>query len=151
MLRLAMQKLTAAWSEYLRNSACLAGFFSAGFLRTFKMLFGGWEFLKGKWTLSQMYLMVEHPRPHPGIVISLMGAALGEHLGKHRSTLVAHMIKNPPTMQGTRVWSLGPEDPLEKEMQTNPVFLPGKSQGQRSLVGYSPWACKWSHTQFNSV
>ena len=38
MLRLAMQKLTAAWSEYLRNSACLAGFFSAGFLRTFEIL-----------------------------------------------------------------------------------------------------------------
>ena len=23
-----------------------------------------------------------------------------------------------------------------------PVFLPGKNHGQRSLVGYSPWACK---------
>ena len=23
-----------------------------------------------------------------------------------------------------------------------PVFLPGKSHGQRSLVGYSPWVCK---------
>ena len=28
---------------------------------------------------------------------------------------------------------------LEKEMATTPVFLPGKSHGQRSLVGYSPW------------
>ena len=27
-----------------------------------------------------------------------------------------------------------------------PVFLPGKSQGQRSLVGYSPWGCKESDT-----
>ena len=24
------------------------------------------------------------------------------------------------------------------------VFLPGKSHGQRSLVGYSPWVCKQS-------
>ena len=24
------------------------------------------------------------------------------------------------------------------------VFLPGKSHGQRSLVGYSPWDCKES-------
>ncbi|KAM7233308.1 hypothetical protein CapIbe_015444, partial [Capra ibex] len=24
----------------------------------------------------------------------------------------------------------------------SPVFLPGKSHGQRSLVGYSPWGCK---------
>ena len=28
--------------------------------------------------------------------------------------------------------------PLEKEMATTPVFLPGKSHGHRSLVGYSP-------------
>ena len=40
-------------------------------------------------------------------------------------------------MQETWVWSLGLEDSLEKEMVTLiPVFLPGKSHGQRSLVGY---------------
>ena len=26
--------------------------------------------------------------------------------------------------------------------QPTPVFLPGESHGQRSLVGYSPWGCK---------
>ena len=26
--------------------------------------------------------------------------------------------------------------------QPTPVFLPEKSQGQRSLAGYSPWSCK---------
>ena len=31
---------------------------------------------------------------------------------------------------------------LEKEMATHLAFLPGKSHGQRSLVGYSPWAFK---------
>jgi len=40
--------------------------------------------------------------------------------------------------------SLGWEDPLEKEMATNSVFWPGKSHGQRSLEGYSPWGCKES-------
>ena len=35
------------------------------------------------------------------------------------------------------VWSPGQEDPLEEEMTTTPVFLPGKSHRQRSLVGYS--------------
>ena len=29
-------------------------------------------------------------------------------------------------------------------MATTPVFLPGKSHGQRSLVGYSPWGPKES-------
>ena len=27
----------------------------------------------------------------------------------------------------------------QEEMQPTPVFLPGKSHGQRSLAGYSPW------------
>ena len=29
-------------------------------------------------------------------------------------------------------------------MQHTPVFLPGKSHGQRSLGGYSPWSSKES-------
>ena len=33
---------------------------------------------------------------------------------------------------------LGLEDPLEKEMQPTPVFLPGGYHEQRSLVDYSP-------------
>ena len=47
---------------------------------------------------------------------------------------------NLPAMQETRVLFLGQEDPPEKEMATHfTVFLPGKSRGQRSLVGYHPW------------
>ena len=42
------------------------------------------------------------------------------------------------------VQSLGWEDPLEEGLgrQPTPVFLPGESNGQRSLVGYSPWGGK---------
>ena len=47
-------------------------------------------------------------------------------------------------MQETQVWSLGREDPLEKEMATHSIFLPGKSHGERSLVGYIPWSRKES-------
>ena len=32
----------------------------------------------------------------------------------------------------------------EKEMATHPVFLPGESHGQRSLVGYGPQGHKES-------
>ena len=49
-------------------------------------------------------------------------------------------------MQETWVQSLGWEDPLEKEMATSPVFLPGESHGQMSLVGYSPRGHKESDT-----
>ena len=47
-------------------------------------------------------------------------------------------------MQDTRVWSPCQEDPLEKE--PTPVFLPGKSRGQGSLGGYSPWGRTESDT-----
>ena len=52
------------------------------------------------------------------------------------------MVKNHLPVQETQVPSLGQEDPLEKEMQPTPVSLPGKFHGQRSLVGYSPWAAR---------
>ena len=29
-----------------------------------------------------------------------------------------------------------------RKWQSTPVLLPGKSHGQRSLVGYSPWGCE---------
>ena len=46
--------------------------------------------------------------------------------------------------QETQVQSLGQEDPLSRKWQPAPGFLPGKSHGQRSLVGYSPWGHKES-------
>ena len=60
-------------------------------------------------------------------------------------SLVAQMVKNPPAMKGTQVWSLRREEPREKEMAFHssiPVFLPGEFHGQRSLVGYSSWVAK---------
>ena len=60
---------------------------------------------------------------------------------------MAQWVKNPPAMQETqetRIQSLDLEDPLEEEMATPPVFLPEKSYGQRSLMGYSPWGHKES-------
>ena len=35
----------------------------------------------------------------------------------------------------------------ERKWQPSPVFLPGKSHIQRSLVGYSPW----SHKELNTT
>ena len=45
--------------------------------------------------------------------------------------------KNLPAMQETCIQSLGQEDPWRRKWQPTPVFLPGKSDGQGSLVGYS--------------
>ena len=45
-------------------------------------------------------------------------------------------------MQEMWIQSLGPEDLLEEDVATHPVFLPGESYGQRSLASYSPWGRK---------
>ena len=37
------------------------------------------------------------------------------------------------------------EIPWRRAWQSTPVFLPGESHGQRSLVGYSPWGCRGRH------
>ena len=54
------------------------------------------------------------------------------------------VVKNPPADSGDAgdmVPSLSWEDLLEKGMQPTLVFLPGKSHGQRSLVGSGLWDC----------
>ena len=48
---------------------------------------------------------------------------------------MAQAVKRLPTMQETRVGSLGGEDPLEKEMATHSSILAWKLHGQRSLEG----------------
>ena len=50
------------------------------------------------------------------------------------------MVKNPPAMQETPVWSLEWEDPLEKEMAIHSrILVPGRLHGQKSQRGYSSW------------
>ena len=55
------------------------------------------------------------------------------------ASLVAQRAKNLPAMQQAWVQFLGQEDPWRRKWQPTPVFLPGESHGQRSLVGYSSW------------
>ena len=58
---------------------------------------------------------------------------------------MAQLIKNLPAVKETQeihVQSVGSEDPLERKGQPTAIFLPGKSHGQRSLVGCSLWGHK---------
>ena len=66
-----------------------------------------------------------------------------KHLQWTRASSVAQLVKNPPAMQETWVWSLRQEDPLEKEMATHSSTLAWRIP-QRSLAGYSPWGRKES-------
>ena len=54
----------------------------------------------------------------------------------------AQMVKRLPAMQrpGFNPW-VG-KISWRRKWQPTPVFLPGKSHGWRSLVGYSPWGRK---------
>ena len=52
----------------------------------------------------------------------------------------------PFTIATKRIKYLGIYLPKETKWQSTPVFLPGKSHGWRSLVGYCPWGRKESDT-----
>ena len=54
------------------------------------------------------------------------------------------MVKNPPAVKETQVWSLDPgSGKSSREGNGYPlVFLPKKFHGLRSLAGYSPWGHK---------
>ena len=57
------------------------------------------------------------------------------------------MVKNLPAKKesqfGPWIWKI----PWRKKWQPTPVFLPEKSCGQMSLVGYSPWGYKQLDTK----
>ena len=56
------------------------------------------------------------------------------------------MVKNLPAIWETQVDPWVGKIPWRRKWQPASVCLPGKSQGRRSLVGYSPWGCKESDT-----
>ena len=65
--------------------------------------------------------------------------------------LVGQVGKNLPAVQETRARALGGEIFWRRKRQPTLVFLPGESQGQRSLADYSPWGRKESHTTWRLI
>ena len=58
---------------------------------------------------------------------------------------MAQQVKNLPANAGDTGDSFEPwirKIPWKRKWQPAPVFLPGKSHGQQTLVGYSPWGRK---------
>ena len=61
----------------------------------------------------------------------------------------AQQVKNPLAMQEMQETRFDPwvrKIPWRRARQPTAVFLPGKSQGRRSLAGYRPWGGKESDT-----
>ena len=107
-------------------------------------------FLPTAWvqTLSQADLQLVHvgatrnPFPLSGCPFLLVSV----YRAFAYASLVAQTVKASAYNVGDRVQSLDWEDPWRRKWQPTPVLLPGKSHGQRSLVGYSPWGRKESDT-----
>ena len=55
-----------------------------------------------------------------------------------RASLVAQSVKNPPAVQETQVWSLGREDPMEKEMATHSSILAWRTPWTEEPGGLRP-------------
>ena len=55
---------------------------------------------------------------------------------------MALTVKNPPAYRRPRFDPWIRKVPWRSEWQATAVFLPGESNEQRSLAGYSPWSCK---------
>ena len=57
-------------------------------------------------------------------------------------TLVAQMVKNLLQCRRPRFNPWVRKILWKREWLPTPIFFPGQSHGQRSLVGYSPWVAK---------
>ena len=60
------------------------------------------------------------------------------------ASLVAQRLKHLPAVWETQVWSLGQEDPLEKEMATHSSIIAWRSPWMEEPGGYSPQGRKES-------
>ena len=66
------------------------------------------------------------------------GEGIGYPLHYPWASLVAQLVKNPPTMRETWVWSLVWEDPWRRERLPTPIFWPREFHGLYSWT----WGCK---------
>ena len=88
----------------------------------------------------QLFLMpYQDPCSMPGFPVHHQLERKMFSLKGHRASLIAQLVKNPPAMQETWVWSLGWEDPWRRERLPIPVYWPGEFRGL-----YIPWGLKES-------
>ena len=104
-----------------------------------------------KWQPTPVFLL-ENPRDGGAWWAAVYGVAQSQTWPKRLSSI--------NITQGLPRWFSGKESvcqcwrcsfnpcigmfPWRRKYQITPVFLPWKSQGQRSMAGYSPWGCKES-------
>ena len=78
-------------------------------------------------------------------VTAVSGTVLGTNVRWFGASQVAPVVNNSPINAGDMRHGINPwvgKIPWRWGRQATPVFLPGESHGQRSLVGYGPQDCK---------
>ena len=121
-------------SSQLRDQtqvSCIAGeFFTSWTIREAQ------EYWSGQPTPSPADLPDPGIEPgSPALQVDFLPTELA--LSNEWTSLVAQMVKHLPWV-GKISW--------RRKWKPTPVFLPGESHEQRSLVGYSPWGLKESDT-----
>ena len=112
------------------------------------------RFIRGDWTENLPIMPIKMLTGDTNLIAVLLHILTGaiKALG---ASLVTLLKNQPANARGAgSVPGLGRspgggnlQNPLERK--ATPVFLPGKSQGQRSLMGYSPWGHKESDTNYH--
>ena len=92
------------------------------------------------WMITDPYQLSAAKVPSSGCLWNYQRIACNQGLPRQLSS------KESTRNAERRVQSLGREDPLRKAWEPTPVFLPGESHGQRSLVGCSSQGHKESDT-----
>ena len=103
--------------------------------------------LKNHEDVSTQWLNLLNKVGNEGPPLRIDRGKFGKGLDTYGGFLVAHMVKNLPSMQETQVQFLIWEDALEKGMATPLQYSCLENpHGQRSLMGCSPWGHKESDT-----
>ena len=87
---------------------------------------------------TSMFMRERNTCKHTHIIYVHICCCLG-------ASLPAQLVKNPPAMQETWDQSWVRKMPWKRKWLPTLVFLSGKSHGQWSLAGYSPWGHRVRH------
>ena len=131
------------WSD--RTDAIILVFWMLSFKPTFSL--SSFTFIKRLFSSSSLTHTHTHTHTHTDdIAHSLCYTAETNTtlLSNFWTSLVAQVVKNPPAMQKTSIWSISRVDSLERGMASHSSILDGEFHGQRSLPSYSPWGHKES-------
>ena len=122
--------LSNSWTETTQDPVCLRALMcpeGAG-ARVMKKRF--FHLMEGRLNqrVSLVAQLVRKPPAMLEIPVRFLGSGRfpGEGIGyalQYSASLVTQMVKNLPVIRETWVWSLGWEDPLEKEMATDSSIL----------------------------